>query len=97
ATALSAADPTVTFLDYDSSNFADGVVITSAHISKGLEFDTVIAPHVDADNYVSEMDKSMLYIACTRAMHELTLTHSGRPSRLLGTQPTESKTSVLAI
>lgn len=97
ATALSAADPTVTFLDYDSSNFADGVVITSAHISKGLEFDTVIAPHADADNYVSEMDKSMLYIACTRAMHELTLTHSGRPSRLLATQPTESKTSVLAI
>ncbi|PXY17053.1 hypothetical protein BA062_37915 [Prauserella flavalba] len=80
---LSQAGVELTFLDYDSTAFAGGVVITSAHIAKGLEFDTVIVPHVDEENYANEMDKSMLYIACTRAMHELHLTHHGPVSRYL--------------
>jgi DNA helicase-2/ATP-dependent DNA helicase PcrA len=80
---LSQAGVELTFLDYDSTAFAGGIVITSAHIAKGLEFDTVIVPHVDEENYANEMDKSMLYIACTRAMHELHLTHDGPVSRFL--------------
>ncbi|WP_007024412.1 ATP-binding domain-containing protein [Saccharomonospora iraqiensis] len=70
----------LTFLDYDSTAFSAGILVTSAHIAKGLEFDAVIVPEVDAENYANEMDKSMLYIACTRAMHELYLTHEGELS-----------------
>lgn len=81
--ALSDAQVESTFLDYDSTAFAGGVVLTSAHIAKGLEFDSVIVPHVNATNYATEMDRCMLYIACTRAMHELHLTHHGRLSPLL--------------
>ncbi|MFI6162937.1 HelD family protein [Micromonospora haikouensis] len=81
--ALSEAGVDLTFLDYDSTEFAAGTVITSAHIAKGLEFDTVIVPQVDDSNYVNEMDRGMLYIACTRAMHELHLTHVGPISRYL--------------
>jgi len=81
--ALADAGCDLTLLDYDSTAFAGGAVITSAHISKGLEFDTVIVPHADDTNYTTEMDKCMLYIACTRAMHELHLTHEGPASRLL--------------
>ncbi|MEV6958656.1 UvrD-helicase domain-containing protein [Streptomyces sp. NPDC051207] len=80
---LSAAGVELAFLDYDSTEFSAGTVITSAHIAKGLEFDTVIVPGVDDTNYASEMDKGMLYIACTRAMHELHLTHVGPLSRFL--------------
>jgi DNA helicase-2/ATP-dependent DNA helicase PcrA len=80
---LSEAGVELTFLDYASTAFASGVVITSAHIAKGLEFDAVIVPQVDDTNYANEMDKSMLYIACTRAMHELHLTHDRRLSRFL--------------
>lgn len=83
AEALRGAGVDLTFLDYDSTAFSNGVIITSAHIAKGLEFDAVIAPQVDSSNYTNGMDKSMLYIACTRAMHELTLTHSGARSPLL--------------
>lgn len=57
--------------------------VNSAHIAKGLEFDVVIVPYVDEATYATEMDRGMLYIACTRAMHELHLTHEGTPSRLL--------------
>lgn len=81
--ALSEAAVESTLLDYDSTAFTSGVVLTSAHIAKGLEFDSVIVPHVDATTYATEMDRHMLYIACTRAMHELHLTHHGPLSPLL--------------
>jgi DNA helicase-2/ATP-dependent DNA helicase PcrA len=81
--ALWEAGVELTFLGYDSTAFTGGVVITSAHISKGLEFDVVIVPQVDDLNYATEMDRCMLYIACTRAMHELHLTHDGPRSRFL--------------
>ncbi|TVS83068.1 AAA family ATPase [Mycobacterium helveticum] len=81
--ALSEAGVELTLLDYHSTAFVGGSVITSAHIAKGLEFDVVIVPHVDDTNYANEMDNGMLYIACTRAMHELHLTHDGRLSRFL--------------
>lgn len=74
---LSHAGVHLTLLDYDSTAFIGGIVISSAHIAKGLEFDTVIVPDVDETNYATGMDKAMLYIACTRAMHELHLTHVG--------------------
>jgi DNA helicase-2/ATP-dependent DNA helicase PcrA len=94
--ALSEAGVELTFLDYDSTAFASGIVITSAHISKGLEFDAVIVPHVDEENYATEMDKSMLYIACTRAMHELHLTHDGPVSPFLEfTKEPESRPGVV--
>ncbi|MGW9567035.1 HelD family protein [Prescottella equi] len=80
---LSEAGVELTLLDYDSTTFAGGSVITSAHIAKGLEFDVVIVPQVDDANYATELDRCMLYIACTRAMHELHLTHDGGPSPLL--------------
>ena len=59
------------------ADFVQGIVITSAHMAKGLEFDEVIIPQTDDRNYHSEIDRSMLYVAVTRAMHRLTLTYSG--------------------
>ena len=68
--------PDIHFLSNQSTAFVQGIVITSAHIAKGLEFDEVIIPQVDDKNYHSEIDRSMLYVAVTRAMHRLTLTYS---------------------
>ena len=69
--------PDIHFLSNQSSAFVQGIVITSAHMAKGLEFDEVIIPQTDDRNYHSEIDRSMLYVAVTRAMHHLTLTYSG--------------------
>lgn len=68
----------VHFLSSQSSAFVKGIVITSAHVAKGLEFDEVIIPQADDKNYNSALDKGMLYIAVTRAMHKLTLTCTGK-------------------
>ena len=71
----------ISFISSQSSAFVQGIVITSAHMAKGLEFDEVIIPQTDERNYRSEIDKSMLYVAVTRAMHRLTLTfHEARPA-----------------
>lgn len=73
----------ISLLDFNSSKFTNGITITAIHMAKGLEFDAVIIPFVNADIYHSEYDRSLLYIACTRAMHKLTLTCHGKISGIL--------------
>jgi DNA helicase-2/ATP-dependent DNA helicase PcrA len=63
-------------LTADSTTFKEGIIVTTAHLAKGLEFDEVIIPFVSARNYHTDVDKSMLYIGCTRAMHRLSITYS---------------------
>jgi DNA helicase-2/ATP-dependent DNA helicase PcrA len=74
----SAPDPDTFLLTSRSAAFARGVIVTSAHMAKGLEFDRVIIPHATAANYRTEIDRGMLYVAATRAMHRLTVTHAGQ-------------------
>lgn len=71
------------FLSNKSSAFSQGIIITSVHMAKGLEFDEVIIPEVNDKNYHSTIDRNMLYVAVTRAMHRLTLTYSGTKYSLL--------------
>jgi DNA helicase II / ATP-dependent DNA helicase PcrA len=77
---------TVHLLTADSTSFHEGIIITTAHLAKGLEFDEVIIPFASARNYHTAVDKSMLYIACTRAMHVLSLTFTGEKTALFGEQ-----------
>ena len=70
-------------LNAASVAFGSGIVITTAHLAKGLEFDNVIVPYTNAKNYFTEPDRQMLYVACTRAMHKLSLTHTGAKSAFL--------------
>ena len=77
---LKAYTSNIYFLSNRSSAFAKGIIVTSAHMAKGLEFDEIIVPQVDDKNYSTPIDKSMLYVAVTRAMHKLTLTYHGKPS-----------------
>jgi len=71
------------FLSSQSSAFVQGIIITSAHMAKGLEFDEVIIPQMNDRNYNTEIDRSMLYVAATRAMHRLTITYNGNLSRFI--------------
>lgn len=73
----------VYFLSHENLTFVKGITVISAHMSKGLEFDEVIVPHVDSKNYHTEIDRSMLYVAVTRAMHRLTLTYTGEVTEFL--------------
>ena len=50
-----------------------GVFILPVYMSNGLEYDTVLICDADSQNYHDEDDKNLLYVACTRALHKLSL------------------------
>ncbi|MNN96692.1 Helicase IV [compost metagenome] len=48
------------------------------YLSKGLEFDAAIVADVDQEHYYPGAgDAKLLYVGCTRALHELWLFHDG--------------------
>ena len=65
----------VDYLDYDS--VLEGTLILPVYLAKGLEFDAVIVYEANNNNYNTEFDKKLLYIACTRALHRLSLFYTG--------------------
>lgn len=76
-------DYQISLLHAASVAFGSGIVITTAHLAKGLEFDNVIVPFITYQNYNTEPDRQMLYVACTRAMHKLDLTYAGTKTDFL--------------
>ncbi len=60
-----------------------GVLVMPAYISKGLEFDAVLVYDVSRENYNSELDRKLLYVACTRALHRLRLFYAGDVSEMV--------------
>lgn len=63
----------VTLISPESTGFSNGVSITSVRMAKGLEFDEVVVADADKNTYGAEFDRELLYVACTRAMHRLTV------------------------
>lgn len=53
-----------------SEEFVKGLIIIPAYIAKGLEFDSVIVLN-NPKNEFKEDEMNLLYVACTRAQHEL--------------------------
>ena len=52
-------------------------------MAKGLEFNAVIIYQTNQNNYNNNDDKKLLYIACTRALHKLSLFYTGEISQLI--------------
>jgi DNA helicase-2/ATP-dependent DNA helicase PcrA len=73
----------VQLVDARSETLSGGIVIATAYLAKGLEFDQVIVPFCTDKNYQSPIDRHMLYVGVTRAMHRLTITHTGTVSPFL--------------
>lgn len=59
------------------------LVVTTASTAKGIEFDHVIVPFADAENYHSPLDRNLLYVATTRALHQLEFVYEGKKSKFL--------------
>jgi DNA helicase-2/ATP-dependent DNA helicase PcrA len=63
----------VTCITEETDQFQKGIVIVPFYLAKGLEFDVVHIPFVSSDSYASALQRQILYISCTRALHELYL------------------------
>lgn len=58
----------------EPGEFKNGVMVLPVSLTKGLEFDAVILWKPDAEHYgVNKKDAKLLYVAITRALHELWL------------------------
>ena len=75
--AIAQVCPEANLLDSASKGFPGGVMVVSSHLAKGLEFDSVIIPDVSATEYFTDVDRHVLYVACTMAMHRLFLFYCG--------------------
>lgn len=63
---------------------ADGVVLLSLRLAKGLEFDEVIIPDASAQNYPdTPLARRQLYTAISRAMHRVSVLAQGELTPLL--------------
>ena len=76
-------DSSLKLIQKDTETDLKGVFIIPVYLSKGLEFDAVLISDVNKERFHSEDDKNLLYIACTRALHRLSLFFAGVPSPLL--------------
>ena len=74
----------VKVLDDKGLDNKNSVLIIPAYLAKGLEFDVVLVYNVSEVNYKSDFDKRLLYIACTRALHQLVLYYTGEKSEFIG-------------
>jgi DNA helicase-2/ATP-dependent DNA helicase PcrA len=64
--------------------FAPGVEVTEIEQVKGLEFDYVILVGVSEAHFPDEpMARRLLYVGATRAVHQLWLTSTGAPSKIV--------------
>ncbi len=70
-------DTDIELYDNKDKTFGDKTAIMPVVYTKGLEFDNVIILSED-DEFFGEENKSYLYMAATRALHNLTIVKSGR-------------------
>ncbi len=60
----------ISLLNSQTEEFNKELVVLPAYLAKGLEFDSVIV-YSDKDSKYLKDEKNLLYVACTRAQHEL--------------------------
>ncbi len=67
----------------EAEDYNNKVLLTTCATAKGIEFDCVIVPNADADNYANSLEKNILYVSSTRALHKLFFIYSSTPSKFL--------------
>ena len=73
----------ITLIQPHTGNIEKGVSVIPSYMAKGLEFDVVIIYNANKNNYFNVLDKNLLYVACTRALHRLVIYHTDVKSPFL--------------
>lgn len=72
--------------------FSDGIMVLPVAYTKGLEFDAVLILNPDRKEYpVDDGHAKLLYVAATRALHELCVLHTGNLTGLIADPVPERK------
>lgn len=66
------------------TQYRAGVMVIPASMVKGLEFDCVLVPQVNHETYPDDpWHTRLLYVLCTRPLHQLALLYTGEKSPLV--------------
>lgn len=75
---------TITDSNLKTAEFGSGVMVLPVEYTKGLEFDAVMMYHPSVESYPAEDQfVKLLYVASTRALHELAVVHLGDLTELI--------------
>lgn len=77
----------VRLINKENQPFQKGVCVIPVYLAKGIEFDAVIVADASVTQYKSQHDRKLLYTACTRAMHHLTVLSPGESSPFIKEVP----------
>ncbi|PGO19498.1 DNA helicase UvrD [Bacillus cereus] len=81
---LTNAGLTVNVIEADQSKYEGGISVVPVYLAKGLEFDAVLLIDVDEEHYKNtKHDAKLLYVGCTRSLHDLWIFYSGEASPLI--------------
>lgn len=70
--------------DLEKADFGSGIMVLPVEYTKGLEFDAVLIWNPTREDYpVDSGHARLLYVAATRALHELHVLHSGNLTGLI--------------
>ena len=67
----------------EPEDYNNRILITTCATAKGIEFDAVIIPNADIMNYKNTVDKNIIYVSSTRALHKLFFVCEDAPSVFL--------------
>ena len=67
----------------EPDDYNNKVVLTTCATAKGIEFDCVLVPFANKENYVNSLDKNILYVSSTRALHKLCFIYDTTPTGFL--------------
>ncbi|MDE6844968.1 MAG: AAA family ATPase [Lachnospiraceae bacterium] len=70
--------------DPEKTEFGSGIMVLPVEYTKGLEFDAVLILNPSREKYpVDDGHAKLLYVAATRALHELCVLHTGNLTGLI--------------
>lgn len=76
----------------ETAVFDEGVMVLPVEYTKGLEFDAVLLYHPSKEHYPGkDQYVKLLYVAATRALHELAVVHLNDLTDLIATPVSEEK------
>lgn len=82
----------ITDSNLETAEFERGVMVLPVEYTKGLEFDAVLIYDPSIDHYpAKDQYVKLLYVAATRALHELAVVHLGDLTELIAMPVSEEK------
>ncbi|WP_221568923.1 3'-5' exonuclease [Alkalihalobacillus sp. TS-13] len=77
----------VSLITADQTGYQGGISVIPVYLTKGLEFDAVLMLDTDPINYqFNDEDAKLLYVGCTRALHQLWVLYESELTPLVRTK-----------